>query len=116
MTNIVVLYLSYLYLMLLDLVQQLDLDSQSTKKQLEQKKLNLREAGIIVPDNFDDNLLAKITGMGSTVSSPSKEMEAINGANFLMNNDPNGAKWIKSNKIEGANQGARGRREGRRRR
>ena len=73
-------------------------------------------AGIIVPDNFDDNLLAKITGMGSTVSSPSKEMEAINGANFLMNNDPNGAKWIKSNKIEGANQGARGRREGRRRR
>ena len=87
-----------------------------SKKQLEQKKLNLREAGIIVPDNFDDNLLAKITGMGSTVSSPSKEMEAINGANFLMNNDPNGAKWIKSNKIEGANQGARGRREGRRRR
>ena len=87
-----------------------------SKKQLEQKKLNLREAGIIVPDNFDDNLLAKITGMGSTASSPSKEMEAINGANFLMNNDPNGAKWIKSNKIEGANQGARGRREGRRRR
>jgi 5-methyltetrahydrofolate--homocysteine methyltransferase len=87
-----------------------------SKKQLEQKKLNLREAGIIVPDNFDDNLLAKITGMGSTVSSQSKEMEAINGANFLMNNDPNGAKWIKSNKIEGANQGARGRREGRRRR
>ena len=43
-------------------------------------------------------------------------MEAINGANFLMNNDPNGAKWIKSNKIEVANQGARGRREGRRRR
>ena len=60
--------------------------------------------------------LQKLTGLGSTLSSASKEMEAINAANFLMNSDPNGANWIKTNKIEGANEGARGRREGRRRR
>ena len=45
----------------------------------------------------------------------SKEMEAINAANFLMNNDPHGAQWIKTNKIESSQQGGRSRRESRRR-
>jgi 5-methyltetrahydrofolate--homocysteine methyltransferase len=47
-------------------------------------------------------------------------MEAIRAANFLTNNDPHGAEWIKFNKAPvkaGEREaGARGRREGRRRR
>ena len=87
-----------------------------TKTKIDAKKMLLKELGIIVPEDIDDALFARLTGLGSTLSSASKEMEAINAANFLMNSDPNGANWIKTNKIEGANEGARGRREGRRRR
>jgi 5-methyltetrahydrofolate--homocysteine methyltransferase len=47
-------------------------------------------------------------------------MDAIRAANLLTNNDPWGAEWIKANKVplaEGeVEAGARGRREGRRRR
>jgi 5-methyltetrahydrofolate--homocysteine methyltransferase len=49
-----------------------------------------------------------------------QEMEAIRAANLLANNDPWGAAWIAANKAplaEGeVEAGARGRREGRRRR
>jgi 5-methyltetrahydrofolate--homocysteine methyltransferase len=87
-----------------------------TKKKIDAKKTLLQEAGIIVPQDIDDALFARLTGMGKILSSASREMEAINAANFLMNNDPHGANWIKTNKIGGANEGARNRREGRRRR
>jgi 5-methyltetrahydrofolate--homocysteine methyltransferase len=47
-------------------------------------------------------------------------MEAIRAANLLSNNDPHGTAWIRANREpapEGeAEAGARGRREGRRRR
>ncbi|MEM6422085.1 MAG: methyltetrahydrofolate cobalamin methyltransferase, partial [Pseudomonadota bacterium] len=48
----------------------------------------------------------------------SKEQEAIKAADFLLNNDANGAGWIAFNKPAAAPgaEGARGRREGRRRR
>ncbi len=61
-------------------------------------------------------------GMTSAIMNPVRpqEMEAIRAANMLMNNDPHGARWIRHNKppvAEGeAPAGARGRREGRRRR
>jgi len=61
-------------------------------------------------------------GMTSAIMNPVRpqEMEAIRAANLLMNKDPHGAKWIKYNKpplAEGeVAPGARGRREGRRRR
>jgi len=66
--------------------------------------------------------MAIASGMTSAIMNPVRpqEMEAIRAANFLMNNDAHGAQWIKHNKpplAEGeAEAGARGRREGRRRR
>src|SRR6056297_3629886 len=66
--------------------------------------------------------MAIAAGMTSAIMNPVRpqEMEAIRAANLLMNNDPNGARWIRANKPpqeEGVPEaGARGRREGRRRR
>ncbi len=89
-------------------------------KKLAEKRAELEAAGIIVPEDIDPEVLASITGLGSTQPRPGKEMEAIRAANFLTDNDPHGAEWIKFNKAilkEGEREaGARGRREGRRRR
>jgi len=66
--------------------------------------------------------MAIASGMTSAIMNPVRpqEMEAIRAANLLMANDPHGAQWIKANKppvAEGeVEEGARGRREGRRRR
>jgi len=66
--------------------------------------------------------MAIASGITSAIMNPVRpqEMEAIRAANLLMNNDPNGAAWIRANKPvqeEGVPEpGARGRREGRRRR
>src|SRR6056297_3095113 len=66
--------------------------------------------------------MAMGAGMTSAIMNPVRpvEMEAIRAANFLSNHDPNGARWIRANKPpqeEGVPEaGARGRREGRRRR
>ena len=61
-------------------------------------------------------------GMTSAIMNPTRpqEMDAIRAANLLTNNDPWGAAWIRANKPPAAegepDAGARGRREGRRRR
>jgi 5-methyltetrahydrofolate--homocysteine methyltransferase len=66
--------------------------------------------------------MAIASGMTSAIMNPTREaeMHAIRAANLLMNNDSHGAAWIRANKppnAEGeAEPGARGRREGRRRR
>jgi 5-methyltetrahydrofolate--homocysteine methyltransferase len=66
--------------------------------------------------------MAIASGMTSAIMNPCRpqEMEAVRAANLLMNHDPHGAAWIRANKAppaEGeAEAGARGRREGRRRR
>ena len=66
--------------------------------------------------------MAIASGMTSAIMNPTRaaEMDAIRAANLLTNNDPWGAAWIRANKppaAEGeAEPGARGRREGRRRR
>jgi 5-methyltetrahydrofolate--homocysteine methyltransferase len=66
--------------------------------------------------------MAIAAGMTSAIMNPVRpqEMEAIRAANLLMNNDAHGARWIRHNKpplAEGeVAPGARGRREGRRRR
>jgi len=66
--------------------------------------------------------MAITAGMTSAIMNPVRpqEMEAIRAANLLMNHDPHGAQWIKHNKppVEAGQPepGARGRREGRRRR
>ncbi|MDQ7070670.1 MAG: methyltetrahydrofolate cobalamin methyltransferase [Rhodobacterales bacterium] len=86
-------------------------------KKLAEKMAELAAAGIIVPDDIDPEILATITGLGSTKSRAGKEMEAIRAANFLTNNDPHGGNWIKHNRPpsaegEGAGRGGRRRRRG----
>ena len=66
--------------------------------------------------------MAIASGMTSAIMNPVRpqEMEAIRAANLLINADPWGAEWIRANKPPAAEgepePGARGRREGRRRR
>jgi 5-methyltetrahydrofolate--homocysteine methyltransferase len=66
--------------------------------------------------------MAICAGMTSAIMNPVRpqEMEAVRAANLLMNNDPHGAAWIRSNKVatpEGeVPAGARAGRENRRRR
>lgn len=66
--------------------------------------------------------MAIASGMTSAIMNPTRpqEMDAIRAANLLMNADPWGAAWIAANKAplgDGeVEPGARGRREGRRRR
>ncbi len=87
---------------------------------IEERLSALRAAGVPLPDTeaLDLDTLAPLLGLGLRRSTPSSEMEAIRAANLLMSNDPHGADWIRFNKppSEGEQGGARGRREGRRRR
>lgn len=84
------------------------------------KKAEIAAAGIILPDDIDDETFVTLFGMGSTHSRAGKELEAIRAANFLTNNDPHGSEWIRTNKLppkpgeEG--RGRAGRTGGRRRR
>ena len=78
---------------------------------IEEKKLELAAAGIIIPDDMDLETFCRLTGLGSTKPRPGREMEAIRAANFLTNNDPSGGEWIRFNRApgtEGAGGGGRG--------
>ena len=85
-----------------------------------EKKAEIAAAGIILPEDIDDELFVTLFGMGSTKAKAGSEMEAIRAANFLTNNDPHGGEWIRTNKLppkageEGRGRG--GRAGGRRRR
>ncbi|MEO0327491.1 MAG: methyltetrahydrofolate cobalamin methyltransferase [Pseudomonadota bacterium] len=86
-------------------------------KKIAEKKAQIEAAGIILPENIDDETFVKLFGMGSTKPRAGKEMEAIRAANFLLNHDDGGAAWISFNKDpDAAPAGARGRRTGGRRR
>ncbi len=84
-------------------------------KKIAAKKEEIAAAGVILPDDIDDEVFVKLFGMGSTEPRAGKEMEAIRAANFLTNNDEGGAEWIRFNKSD-ADGAARGRRGGGRRR
>lgn len=73
-----------------------------SKTKIDAKKAALLEAGVIIPADMPDETFVDLFGMGSTQSRPGKEMEAIRAANFLTDNDANGASWIKFNKPLGA--------------
>ena len=85
-----------------------------------EKKAEVEAAGIILPEDMDDETFVTLFGLGSTLPRPGKEMEAIRAANFLTDNDPHGGEWIRFNKMpvkagdEG--RGRAGRTGGRRRR
>tara|TARA_R110000764_G_scaffold198866_3_gene284194 strand:+ start:1486 stop:2622 length:1137 start_codon:yes stop_codon:yes gene_type:complete len=85
-----------------------------------EKRAEAQAAGIILPDDMDDETFVQLFGLGSTLPRAGKEMEAIRAANFLTDNDPHGTDWIRFNKVapkagqEG--RGREGRTGGRRRR
>ncbi|MDG1936648.1 MAG: methyltetrahydrofolate cobalamin methyltransferase [Paracoccaceae bacterium] len=89
-----------------------------TQKKIAEKKADCEAAGIILPDNMNDETFVNFFGLGSTKLRPGKEMEAICAANLLTNNDPHGGSWIHFNKLGGssAEGGTRGGRRGGRRR
>ena len=85
--------------------------------EIEAKKAQAAAAGIEIPADMDDETFCKLFNLGSTKPRPGKEMEAIRAANFLTDNDPSGAAWIRFNKAPDADTGAGGGRgTGRRRR
>ena len=88
------------------------------QKKIAEKKTEIAEKGVILPEDMDDETFVTLFGMGSTKSRPGKEMEAIRAANLLTNNDAHGAAWIQFNKPAGSatEGGARGGRRGGRRR
>lgn len=85
-----------------------------------EKKAEVTAAGIILPDDIDDETFVTLFGMGSMTARAGKEMEAIRAANFLTNNDPHGGEWIRTNKqpVKAGDEGRgrSGRSGGRRRR
>ncbi|MEM7176587.1 MAG: methyltetrahydrofolate cobalamin methyltransferase [Pseudomonadota bacterium] len=90
----------------------------ASAKKIAEKVAALAEMGIVVPEDADWEKLAPQLGLTSTKATPSKEIEAIKAADFLLDCDPSGASWIRFNKPPAAAgaEGARGAREGRRRR
>ncbi|MEO1504666.1 MAG: methyltetrahydrofolate cobalamin methyltransferase [Pseudomonadota bacterium] len=89
----------------------------SGPKKIAEKTEQLAALGITIPEDADWSKLAPALGMAPTKGSPSKELEAIRAANFLMNNDEHGAAWIAFNKAptEAGGEGGGRRRGGRRR-
>ncbi len=87
-------------------------------KKLMEKRAEVEAAGIVIPDDMDNEAFCQMFGLGSSMSKAGKEMEAIRAANFLTNNDPHGSAWIRSNKVatKPGEDGGRGGRGGRRRR
>ncbi len=76
-----------------------------------EKRAEVAAAGVILPDDMDDETFVTLFGMGSTKAMAGKEMEAIRAANFLTNNDPHGGEWIRTNK-QAAKAGEEGRGRG----
>ena len=88
-----------------------------TQKAIAERKALVAAAGIILPEDIDDETFVTLFGLGSMKSRPGSEMEAIRAANLLTNNDPHGAEWIRANKPPAAEgDEGRGRTGGRRRR
>ncbi|MHA6324156.1 methyltetrahydrofolate cobalamin methyltransferase [Roseivivax sp. CAU 1753] len=80
-----------------------------------EKRGQVAAAGIVLPDDMDDEAFCQMFGLGSTQYRTGREMEAIRAANYLTDNDPSGAAWIQFNRPAGAAlEGGRG--GGRRRR
>lgn len=87
-----------------------------TQKKIAEKRAFVEAAGIVLPEDMDDEAFVIMFGMGSTKPRSGSEMTAIRAANFLTNNDPHGGEWIRTNAAPSADGEGRGRRGGGRRR
>jgi len=90
----------------------------ASAKKMAERIAELAALGVTIPEGIDPAALAPLIGLGSINATPSKEIEAIKAADFLLDHDPSGGNWIRFNKPAGGagGEGARGGREGRRRR
>ncbi len=88
----------------------------SGPKKIAEKIEQLAAHGIVIPEDADWSVLAPLLGMAPVKGSPSKELEAIRAADFLMGDDEHGAAWIAFNKPPGEGGEGGGRRRGGRRR
>ena len=91
------------------------------QRRIAEKRTAVAAAGIVLPEDMDDNTFVAMFGLGSASPVPSREMEAVRAANLLTDSDPHGGEWIRFNKPSGAARlggagGRRGRSGGRRRR
>ncbi|MGI9389871.1 MAG: methyltetrahydrofolate cobalamin methyltransferase [Boseongicola sp.] len=87
-----------------------------TGEELVRERLaRLADMGVVVPEGLDITKLAPLLGLAPKTGVASEETLSIRAADFLMNQDPSGANWIRLNKTP-SNIGGRGGREGRRRR
>ncbi|MEM7743661.1 MAG: methyltetrahydrofolate cobalamin methyltransferase [Pseudomonadota bacterium] len=88
------------------------------QKDYDERLAALATMGVVIPEGIDKDALVPLLGLGSTKGTPSKEIEAIKAADFLLNHDDGGAAWIRFNKqpTKPGEEGARGGRERRRRR
>lgn len=86
------------------------------RSKIEEKRAEVLAAGLVLPEDMDDEAFVALFGLGSTKPRPGKEMEAIRAANFLTNNDPSGGEWIRFNRAPQAEGEGRARRPGGRRR
>jgi len=85
-----------------------------SQAKIAEKKAELAAAGIVLPDGMDDEIFVTIFGLGSMKARPGSEMAAIRAANFLTDNDPSGAEWIRFNRppvAEGEGRARTGRRK-----
>ena len=88
----------------------------ASDKKIAARIAELEALGVTIPEGVDPAALAPLIGLGSRTGTPSKEIEAIKAADFLLDNDPSGAAWIKFNKPAGQPAEGGRNREGRRRR
>lgn len=86
----------------------------TSPKKLQERLDALQAIGVSIPEDIDMAALLHLLGMPPLTATSGKEMEAVRAANFLMDRDPNGVGWIRSNKAPGEAGG--GRRSGGRRR
>ncbi len=80
-----------------------------SQKKIAEKKAIVAAAGIILPEGMTDEAFVSLFGMGSTKVRPGSELQAIQAANLLTNNDAHGAAWIAANKPTDAASGRGGR-------
>lgn len=88
----------------------------ASAKKIAERVAELEALGISVPEGLDPEALVPLIGLGSAKATPSKEIEAIRAADFLLDHDPSGGAWIRFNKPAGGGAEGAGARGGRRRR
>ena len=88
----------------------------TTEELVAERLTRLAALGIMPGGEVNHKKLGPLLGIGGKYGQTSEEIVSIKAADFLVNQDPSGANWIRLNKPGGAAAGGRGGRGERRRR